>query len=566
MKHYLLILKLLLINALPRKKGAGESGKRVSRVAVLGFVGLFCAYAAMAALICYVVAVLGPTFAVLGVTAEFIAVIFGAAGIVTLLFGVVSLLSYLYFSRDTEFFLSLPVKPSAIFLAKFTVAYIFGSITSTALLLPSLVTFGIVTSAPVHFYFLIPIGIALAPAIPQMLAAALAIPLMYVVGFFRRKGALTSIVLLVVFGVFFGFYFYLVQSANSGEFLSDPLAIALAMQSSMRAMANIVYPYYAFARAAVGADVFGGAFVSVVANLFVFLGSVALSVFIAGLISQYVYKRGAASQLEGYKNKSTGREKYSQSSAFMTLVKKEWRELIRTPAFAYQCLSPIIIAPLFIGIMAFTSVGDALKLSFAGGGVSANADLLRTIVWFIFFLFVMMFAAGFNIAASTAVTREGQNFYLSKQIPVSYAVQIKAKLFVSFAISLVAMLASLIMLTVAFPDLLNLGLSLIFFPIYIYGFICFSIYFDLRKPKLDWAVPNQAMKQNFNAVIPYFINILITIALGAVVFVMFIYIQSFTLALVLVWSVLFVFALAAAVPAHVLLFKNAAALYDRLSV
>lgn len=564
MSNYFTVLKLLIKNMLlPDKSKEVKRGKRIGVFVLLGVSYLF-----LAAFLVLVVLLLGSSFLRLGLVNEFITVIWAMASLVVLFFGIVGLLNYLYFSRDTEFFLSLPLKPSTIYLAKFTVVYITELAVAALMLVPALITTGVIINANAFFYIAGLIGMIFAPSLPLMLASVIAVPLMYIVSFFKNKGALSSIVLILLFALFFTAYFFTVSKMNSFiDGSQDPDIIVQNVQKGIRAAARILYPLLALAQLTTLTPVFGlSVGVSALVNSAIFFGSVAALLAVSVLITNFVYKRGAASQMENVKKKSTGKERFVSGSVLKSLVKKEWRELIRTPSFAYQCLSCVVMTPLLVAIFSF---GGGIF----GGGADADTTTLvavgpasTAIMWFLSFGFTLMFGVGFNVASSTAITREGQNFYFSKQMPVPYRTQLLAKKIVCMLISVISCAVALIILTIATKDIINLFIGFIFCILYAYGFICFSVFFDLRKPKLDWSVPNEAVKQNFHMMVPYLLNLIVSVIFILAPIITLLFVESYAAALAIIWSVMFAVGIAVAVIFHFVLIKYADKFYDRLSI
>ncbi|MCL2847604.1 MAG: hypothetical protein FWE13_02480 [Firmicutes bacterium] len=583
MKHYLFVLKLLIKNNyLPtRQKGEKRDAQKLAMLATFGIV-----YIIFAPIIVGFVFFVAPVVYAFGIVAEVTAVLLGISAVVVLLLGIVSILSYLYFSKDTEFFLQLPIKPSTIFFAKFTVIYVRETIISTAILVPTLLTLGIVTGAPWLFYLLLPFGILLAPALPLMLGALISIPLMYVVSFFKNKGAWTSVIILILGGGAFALYFIVIQMISGGDiFDGDNIEQGiLAFQGAFIALANILYPYLAFSRSAFMIDNFGiGVGLSTLLNFLIFFLSVAMLFVLTMLVTNLVYKRSAASQLEGKKQQAKGNEKFTANSVRTALIKKEWKEIIRQPAFAFQVLSPIIITPILIFVMGFVGsvgFGGSVENGYGNGYGSTTpyyngnglldrlGDYMPQFAWLGLFMMLIMFAITVNTGAMTAITREGKSFSISKLMPVPYKTQIQAKVFINMTISFVASLLGLIVITVLQFDIINLAFGIVLCMFLGYSFTCYATYNDLRKPKLDWATPNQAMKQNFNTVLPMLVGwgiglVLILIAMGSILLAVFTPL-ALQVAQIIAWTLMIAIAVTLSILMHKLLYKNTDRLYERL--
>lgn len=146
MKNYLRILKLLALNMF-RSGGQRKSKWMYVAYAILGLIALGIIWS-----LCSAVYTFAPAFAALGLTAEVITLIFGVACIALILFGLIPMVSYLYFAKDVDFFLTLPVKSSVVFLAKFTVVYVTELAIILLFMLPILITAGVALSLPFVFY------------------------------------------------------------------------------------------------------------------------------------------------------------------------------------------------------------------------------------------------------------------------------------------------------------------------------------------------------------------------------------------------------------------------------
>ncbi len=291
MRNFWLVFRLQLKNML-RKDPAKGNKRRIAWIA-----GLAVSYAVIAAAFIFTIVLMGGAFADFSLQSEFVALILLCGLMVVLVFGIVTVLTSLYFSRDTEFFLTLPVKPSAVFAAKLMVVYVTELCVAALLLVPCLIAAGVVMHAPAQFYVLLPVAVLCTPAIPLFVAAVVSVPIMYIVSFFRNRGALGSIFVLLLFGAFFTVYYMGVSKMQN----IDPETVDLAaIQHIFVAIANSVYPLYALARAMTGDVVFGlGSATSFAVNFFICIGSIVAVGGIALLVSATVYRRGAAGQLEG---------------------------------------------------------------------------------------------------------------------------------------------------------------------------------------------------------------------------------------------------------------------------
>ncbi|MDE6397809.1 MAG: hypothetical protein K2L51_00650, partial [Clostridiales bacterium] len=108
MRNFRLVFMLQLKNMLRRDRS------RSSRKTILWFALMAVAYAVVATVFIGLILEMGGVFVAFSLQAELVTLILLCGLMVVLVFCIETLLTTLYFSRDTEFFLALPVKPSTV--------------------------------------------------------------------------------------------------------------------------------------------------------------------------------------------------------------------------------------------------------------------------------------------------------------------------------------------------------------------------------------------------------------------------------------------------------------------
>ena len=133
----------------------------------------------------------------------------------------------------------------------------------------------------------------------------------------------------------------------------------------------------------------------------------------------------------------------------------------------------------------------------------------------------MLFTAGMNPAASTSMSREGNNFWISKLIPVTARQQVTAKFMVSYLISAGGVIITGLILWIFIKQA----------PLYVLGavlvgllgavpMVALNLALDVFHPKLIWNTEQEAMKQNMNGGIGMLLSLLVILIIGIVVLVM----------------------------------------------
>ena len=124
---------------------------------------------------------------------------------------------------------------------------------------------------------------------------------------------------------------------------------------------------------------------------------------------------------------------------------------------------------------------------------------------------IIMFASMGNPTASTSISREGENVFVCKYLPMSYRKQIMAKALSGILITLVGLIVLIIMAIVLInPPVIIIILSVV---IGILGVIFSSftgIFIDLNFPKLHWENEQKAVKNNLNVML----NMLVGLVVG----------------------------------------------------
>ncbi|MBP5593614.1 MAG: hypothetical protein J6X75_05575, partial [Clostridia bacterium] len=117
MKNYIILLRTMMRSLF--RSSPGQKRTRLAAYIATGigmlFIGTFVSVA---------LAYVAPHFQSAGVLAELLTSVYSAVFIMMFIFGTVGIMSYVYYDKDSEFLLSLPVKTEVIFMAKLSVVYV----------------------------------------------------------------------------------------------------------------------------------------------------------------------------------------------------------------------------------------------------------------------------------------------------------------------------------------------------------------------------------------------------------------------------------------------------------
>ena len=420
--------------------------------------------------------------------------------ILTLFMGLAMVMSIFYFADDLPRLVPLPVGPAAIISAKYLV--VLAGEYVTALMVVAPVAFAYVRLVPTDWSYWAGLVAAfvLAPVLPLALASILGLMLMRLIN--RRHRDLLMVVIsigLVVIIMAFQFSLTTVAEKEGPEALVRLMTEKMGL---MKAAAGYFPPSLWAAQTVVSAgtpDGWGGflllAVVSLVSlTVMRYFGD---RVFLKGLIGgeEVAAKRRLVGAAELAAQAKAG-------SVLSALFWREWRLFMRVPIFVMNGFMASIIAP----------VAAVFPIIAEKGGLGPALDFLRSTpssveIVTLATAAVVAFLGSLNTTGSTSLSREGKNFWISKVIPVRPVEQVQAKLLFAFVSTLVSAAPVVVVFAVALkaPLLNTVMVAVLGVLASLVGLIA-GLIFDMTRPYFKWTNPQQAVKNNLNAVFPMFVD------------------------------------------------------------
>ncbi|HQD30157.1 MAG TPA: hypothetical protein PLY59_01010 [Clostridiales bacterium] len=430
------------------------------------------------------------------------------AQLVILIFGIFYIMGTFYFSKDIMSLVPLPLKPYEIIGGKFIVVMVNEYLTSLPLLLPPIIIYGIGTSQGLFYWLKSIVLMAAAPVIPLAIAALMVILLMRVVNIGRYKD------LLAVAGgiiLIFASFFVSMLMQNMPEDPSD-IEQFFAGQTGLAELIGSRFPPAVWATKALSGNGLSGAgyfvlFLAVCAVLFIFMLWVANRAF---------YKALLAGQEVGRKRRKLTGEQIDRhlsrgTSPVLALLKREWKLMIRTPMYVLNGLVGSIIGPLIL-VMMFVVQGSDPELTELINSLKEPEIVPYAALGC---LGVMLFTAGMNLVASTALSREGKTLWIAKMIPVAARQQVDAKFLCGYIVSAIGVLTTSLVIAI----LLNLPilwtiLATIVGLIGSVPMVALNLLIDVFHPKLVWNSEQEAMKQNMNGGLGMLLSLVILLVMA----------------------------------------------------
>ena len=427
-------------------------------------------------------------------------------------------LNSLYFSKDLKQFLTMPIKPWKLILAKIINIIKSEYMMELLMLFIPMCVYGYYDFSqeiPDLLYFAYTIIVLLLlPIIPIFITSLIVSIIMRVTHKIKNKNkvlyivAILTIIAVSMIGMNFkndsirinyrivDFTDMLLRTNGMSEDLSEKFIF-------LKPIINIMNNY----------DNFDG-----LKNLLLF---VAETIGIAGIcltLMSKIYLKGAIGTVVGNGQSNniqkTGRltlKDVTKKNKVFTYIIKEIKTLIRTPIFAIQCIIMPTIYPLIVYfiIMGFAFFSRYLDYNL----LEAINNKFNNIHGLIVFIGVGQVFFMMNFTSIIAISRDGFNSKFMKFIPIELSKQFNIKSRLGIALNTIPA----ILMTIFFNSIThNIINSLLIFAILMLLNIMgekLKIIIDLMKPWLDWKTEYAMMKQNTNVFYELFYTLIVLGAL-----------------------------------------------------
>ena len=311
--------------------------------------------------------------------------------------------------------------------------------------------------------------------IPLFIISIIAVPLGYVISYFKRNNIIGTIIVLFLFGGFFAGYYYLIfamqNTAQGGSINME------SIQSAMKIMSYIIYPntYLANSMVTSGLEAFKnfGIFFAIIAGL------AAISI----TISAFLYKGSARRGLEsGAKGNGKVKDNQVQSPA-QSLVLRDLKSCLGETSGAINYLMGLVILPIVMIMMSLIYGGDNQP-----GG---SAPVITVAV-----SLAMVFGCGMNYFAIVAFSREGRQMDVLKMLPVSDKMVVNQKIVLASLYTLLMALILTISMFISKVHYVMVIMTVLSMLIAGNAVNVMVINFDLKSPNFVWNTNKELFKNN----------------------------------------------------------------------
>ena len=542
MNNIVSLTKILLKNG--SIGGKSKKGKDKGTLLYIIILGLYvCAFSIP------IIMVLKDVLATYNFSELILSFIIPAGGITSLIFAVFSMANLFYYNKEAETLLSYPVKSGELFIARFL-----SSLTSQYLVLfmfifPIIFGVGIGINANPLYYVYAGSICFLMPLLPSAIVAVILMILSKVINLGKRKTLFMyiTIALVMIFSLGYGIGMgYLLEMD-----IADLASLFSGQATSVISMTKYVFPLFNSATYSLlyCEEVIGGA------SFGTFIGFNILALVILYILGEVFYVKGLMKDGGSKKEKKSIEEIYKsdKGGVMLSLMKKEWKTVVRTPVFMLNIVVMNIIFPILflVTLVISPSESNFKGIDFNNAGVY--------LISFAIILFMCSFCGA--TGGTSAISREGKAAKYMKVFPVSLKKQIDAKVMISFLIDIfVAVIAEIGVIFVFEMPLIYLLLINIPLIPFILTVNYFYVLMDLKRPKINWDDESEAIKQNMTV----FVGMLLSMIIPVIVAIPGILIYSMNLNIYLVFLVFAITSLLCYILMAIYIKKNENKLFDEV--
>ena len=422
--------------------------------------------------------------------------IFGLAIIQTIF----SSINILYFTKDSEYLLPLPLKPYQIILARTNVMLIAEYVIIFLIGFIPLVMYGILTGAGIVYYLTMILAVILVPILPVLLISMLVMFIMSFAKLTKNRNRFQLFATLLVLAIIIA-----ISISTSGmkqDLTNEEMAQMVVQANGMIELVKGYVPTVDYLMEALTTNSLFTAIVEVLKTL----GITIIGFIVYMLIAQKIYFKGLVGNLFGggasSSNKEINQKEYRNSKLYKSYVGKEFKNMARNPVFLMQCLIPAVLIPIIMVVVVYAGLNsDGMGLE----QITQMIQQMSTNTFFIacIILGVIQFFTMFIYISITAISRDGENAVFMKYIPVSLYKQYMYKIIPNIIMNIVTIIITLGMAEylLRLPAITLIALFIVATIMEILQSIAMIIV-DLKRPKLNWDSEYAVAKQNLNLVFP----------------------------------------------------------------
>ncbi len=409
---------------------------------------------------------------------------------------VISSLNILYFSKDLEFLLPLPITAKKIVISKLNCLIVSQYMAAALLVLPGIMIYGYLLNLNVLYYIIGILSLLVFPIIPVAIVSLLISIIMKFTKLIKNKDVVQYLTIILTLFLIVAVESFSGPSGNptQEELATNLIQINESMGEYFGGFINVNLAIEAIKNYDnINAFINLGILTGISICVFYISSNLISKVYVNTVLSLKTVNNRNSKKLNVSKNINTDK-------TFIVYLKKEFKLLIRNPIFFMQCVLPIVIFPIIIGVPAIFGLKDS------GVDFSVLQKDLEIIVngnyGIIGFLIIIIFMYAFNYTSVTSISRDGQNAMFMKYIPIDLNKQVIYKAMPGIILNLIPTIYIFIFALIAIPSISVNTYIFVFIISLLINILnnILAVIADLKNPKLKWISEYTVVKQNFNMI------------------------------------------------------------------
>lgn len=430
--------------------------------------------------------------------------LFTLAQVLILIFSITMLCNRLHHPADLRLISVFPLTNFQRYIGEVIVIYIKLTFYSFIMFYPFVLVYGLAGKMlTASFAFSSLFATILLPLVPFAISLIVSIPFMFISSFLADKKIVKLILFLILFVGLLAIYSLLLNLLADWYIHSHTDVTVIRELRAFIDKINKPYNVCYFISEICLAHKMG-------MNLGIYLAISVVVGTIGVLVTKPLYHKFSTSAKNFELFAKDQKTRISSASSAKAIFINEFKQIIRTPTYAYFFIGLAVSMPLLTYLI--TELIKKMGEAQVGSHVFFGYGLLVLLA-------IITLVGSFS---ANTITREGQSFYITKITPISYRKQMLAKLSVNFIVTFAGLLLCILIMGVTVvsndplkPGLTPLGLVMLFLitTVYLIGITFNGININLVRPNIEMITSK--VKES-NIIIQLLIGLAIT-ALASIV-------------------------------------------------
>lgn len=532
MKETLILTKILLKNSL--NKNANKD--KLTFKAIVAKLLMFVAIAYIGGVVAFLSKELIEVLKVANQPEVFISLCLLSTIIIAFIQSILSSLNVLYFSKDIEFLLPLPINSLKIVLAKFNVMLVSEYIVELLTFAIPFLVYGITFQVSIMFYIMSVLVFLFLPIIPILLGTILTVILMRFTSFVKNKDIVQYITVFFTFAIIIAIQIYSINTTELTDFMIANKLIQI------NGLTDIFADYFIILKHGINAitEIENRLAFS---NMLYLIGESVTAYLLVSILLSTTYINSATNVVSGNSKKTkTDFRKIKRNSTRKAYIDKEFKILFRNPVFFLNSVLPVLIIPIIMLIPFISEFYSGSDTASNQAVLSAVGDNIENTVGFAICICIINFLYMFNYVSVTSISREGESVVFMKYIPLELYKQCRYKAIPAFILNFIPLFFIVIGMNLLFSKI-SISFTL---EVFIVGLLCnlfisyAEVLIDILKPKIHWTSEYTVVKQNMNMLwSTIFVLIVSIIILGICSFFENVHVVTLLISAILILTTIF---------------------------